>query len=348
MPSEEPLLTIAIPTFNRRRCLEELLETLAPQLVTEPRVELIVSDNACTDGTPSVLESFRKRGLKFRHIRNETNVGADGNFLQCFREASGKYFWLFGDDDILIPGALSGLLSLLSRESWDLAFVRPYAFRQRYDEIHVKDPLGRFAMKVGDPVRFARHSGIMLTFISSVIVNREKFVQLRAPDPARLVGTNLIQLGWVLPLLARYERGLIIFGGLVAGRRANSGGYDLARVFGQNFREVTATLLTDRPDIAEGIFNSMLRGWFPGTVVEARRKSAGDFEARDFHKSLKPVFGANPRYWFFVYPAIKMPIAMADALVRTQTRFIFRIQAALAAMAEFIFLRKDYVARSEL
>ena len=46
MPPERPLLTIAIPTYNRSEYLAQLLTALAPQLAREPRVELLISDNA--------------------------------------------------------------------------------------------------------------------------------------------------------------------------------------------------------------------------------------------------------------------------------------------------------------
>jgi abequosyltransferase len=50
--SAKPLLTIAIPTYNRAGYLKELLSILADQLKDEPRVELIISDNASPDETP--------------------------------------------------------------------------------------------------------------------------------------------------------------------------------------------------------------------------------------------------------------------------------------------------------
>ena len=46
--STRPLLTIAIPNFNRA----------AAQLRNEPRVELIISDNASPNETPAVVQDF--------------------------------------------------------------------------------------------------------------------------------------------------------------------------------------------------------------------------------------------------------------------------------------------------
>ena len=81
MGAEPFLLTIAIPTYNRSRYLARLLESLLPQLKGESRVELIISDNASPDETQATVEEYRLRGLDFRFIRNETNIGAEANFI---------------------------------------------------------------------------------------------------------------------------------------------------------------------------------------------------------------------------------------------------------------------------
>lgn len=100
--STRPLLTIAIPNFNRAGYLKEL-SLLAAQLRNEPRVELIISDNASPDETPAVVQDFVARGLRVRYTRNVQKIGSDANFLQCFEQARGKYVWLFSDDDLIIP-----------------------------------------------------------------------------------------------------------------------------------------------------------------------------------------------------------------------------------------------------
>ena len=49
--SVRPVLTIAIPTYNRCDYLQKLLAVLHDQIACEPRVELVISDNASTDKT---------------------------------------------------------------------------------------------------------------------------------------------------------------------------------------------------------------------------------------------------------------------------------------------------------
>lgn len=343
MPPDRPLLTIAIPTYNRSAFLGQLLGILMPQLKKEPSVELLISDNASPDDTAEVVDRFCGNDPRIRLLRNTVNVGADENFLQCFREARGKYLWLVGDDDILVAGSVEKVARLLGIAEYDLAFVRPYAFREKYDEVKVRDYLGRAAMVVNDPERFAEMTGVMLTFISAVIVNKDRLAGSAAPDPSRLIGTNLIQLGWVLPLLAEYRRGLIIYGGLVAGRRANSGGYDHSNVFGRNLKRVAFELLPGHSYLAERILNNTLRCWFPDVVLELRRESAGAFDYKDMDASLRPVFGDNPRYWFFVYPAIKAPLWLASLFSSIHRRIIMKGRAILLALIQITLQRRNLI-----
>ena len=133
MHDERPLLTIAVPTYNRHGCLEELLTVLAPQLANETRVELVISDNASQDDTPRVVESFQQRGLVLTYLRNETNIGPDANFIRCYQAARGEYVWIFGDDDIIVPGGLRVLLGHLETRKYDLLYLKTSTFRDRHE-----------------------------------------------------------------------------------------------------------------------------------------------------------------------------------------------------------------------
>lgn len=97
-PDLRPLVTIAIPTYNRAETyLATALESALRQ--TYPRTEILVSDNASTDGTAVLVRRFTDARL--RYIRHETNIGANRNFNICLEQAAGDYFLLLHDDDLI-------------------------------------------------------------------------------------------------------------------------------------------------------------------------------------------------------------------------------------------------------
>src|SRR5258705_7168898 len=128
MQNNRPLLTIAVPTYNRSSFLDELLSCLFEQCMSDAQVELLVSDNASTDETSAIVTGYIDRGLQIRYLRNNSNIGADANFMQCFDKALGKYVWLIGDDDLVVPGAVGKIVSYLRAGEYSLIYVNSYCF----------------------------------------------------------------------------------------------------------------------------------------------------------------------------------------------------------------------------
>ena len=93
-----PLVSIGIPTFNRQLLLKRAIESALAQ--TYPNLEIIVSDNASTDGTQHYLSSLNDERLKT--IVNSENLGMVANWDKCLAAAKGEYFLLMSDDDALI------------------------------------------------------------------------------------------------------------------------------------------------------------------------------------------------------------------------------------------------------
>lgn len=107
----QPLLTIAIPTYNRAEKLEVLLEQLTADTAYDPTwVEIVVSDNASTDHTAQVVARF----ADIRYLRNETNIGY-GNFTVVLGLASGRYVRLMNDTARFNPGMLGKVIEQIAQ-----------------------------------------------------------------------------------------------------------------------------------------------------------------------------------------------------------------------------------------
>jgi glycosyltransferase involved in cell wall biosynthesis len=109
-----PKLSICLPTYNRAQLLESALYALLPQVrAAGELVELIVSDNCSSDDTQGVAMRARVYGPLSYH-RNETNLGPVGNIhVLCNELATGDFVWIVCDDDLMLPGGLDRVLSVL-------------------------------------------------------------------------------------------------------------------------------------------------------------------------------------------------------------------------------------------
>ena len=113
------LLSICIPTYNRKECLKHLLKSILAQKKEE--IEIVISDNCSRDGTPQLAKQFSKQ-LPIRYFRFSTEVPCGKNLLNSVILASSPYCWLMSDDDALEDNALEKVLMHL-KENKDLCGI---------------------------------------------------------------------------------------------------------------------------------------------------------------------------------------------------------------------------------
>lgn len=333
MVETRPLLTIAIPTYKRSKELELLLSVLAPQLAGHPEIELYISDNASPDDTPALIRRFQDQGHVIRYHRHPENIGSDANFLSCFRAARGKYFWLFGDDDIILSGTIDSLLSHLTHGDFDIIYATSYGFRDDYLAERQGDPMGRHFHTITSARRMARVVNIMFTFISGMIVNKERLAEIPHEDPSVFLTTNLVQLSWVLPLLVYHRQSLVLWNRPIAGRQGAAGGYSLGSVFGEKLTYMLTRCLPGRPDLAHIIINFTLRRWFPSTMYDVRSSGNQNLRLEEAEVILRSCYGDNFRYWLFTWPVIKLSLPLAHLWFKA---------GALVSKALYIVLLPDF------
>jgi len=96
---ETPLVTIMIPVYNREQIVCRALNATLAQ--TYNNLEVVVCDNASTDGTWDTLQQYANKDSRVKIYRNETNLGPVRNWVKCLEHATGKYAkYLWSDDEI--------------------------------------------------------------------------------------------------------------------------------------------------------------------------------------------------------------------------------------------------------
>ena len=239
--SQKILLTIAIPTFNRASYLDICLDNLSGQIRKHAlSVELIVSDNCSQDTTGDVVEKYKREGLDLCYVRNDENIGPDGNMLQCFHMAQGKYVLILGDDDILLEGALETILEAIADNDYGCVYLKCYGFKDNFKAEFPAYKKGRGNKIVLDPARFIYKTNVMLTFISANIFNKSLIP--KDIDFSHFMKTNLIPLAFNLSAVLSAEKSLYLNRMCIAGKTDNSGGYDFCKVFGENCTTCVCTL----------------------------------------------------------------------------------------------------------
>lgn len=92
-----PRLSVGLPVYNGERYLAESIEAILGQTFED--FELIISDNASSDGTPGICRDYEKADSRVRFLRQSRNIGAAPNHNFLFEQARGEYFkWAASDD----------------------------------------------------------------------------------------------------------------------------------------------------------------------------------------------------------------------------------------------------------
>ena len=100
--STTPLVSVVIPTYNRKELLPTAIESALRQ--TYPNTEVIVVDDYSTDGTRDLLEEQYAEMVQY--IRHQENRGGSAARNTGLTEASGEYIAFLDSDDEWMPRKL--------------------------------------------------------------------------------------------------------------------------------------------------------------------------------------------------------------------------------------------------
>lgn len=106
-----PRLSIGLAVYNGENYLAESLDALLGQSYED--FELIISDNASTDGTAGICDHYRKQDSRIRYIRQPRNIGLAPNHNFVFEQARGELFKWASHDDLYARDLLQSCVDAL-------------------------------------------------------------------------------------------------------------------------------------------------------------------------------------------------------------------------------------------
>ncbi len=103
-----PIVSIIIATFNSESCIRQALDSVKNNSLQS--WECIVVDGSSKDNTIRIVNEFEKNDNRFSHI-SENDKGIYDAFNKGWRLAKGEWIYYLGSDDMLMPDAMSNLIS---------------------------------------------------------------------------------------------------------------------------------------------------------------------------------------------------------------------------------------------
>lgn len=237
MPHGWPTVSCIVNTYNRAHLLPRALASVLDQQPAFPDFEVIVVDDASTDGTPAVIRQWAKQfdvaDIVFNAIRMAENSGAQASPKNRGIElARGDFIRFLDDDNEWTPGSLLALVE--AAEAGDVWPDGAYGRREYVIDDGAQVVSGGITLPTGpspftpfDPARLA--VGCMSNYIdtSDFILSRGAFWWLqehtgmmwnegyrrfgdwellcRATNLDRLLGLRSIRLAAVDAVVSRYH-----------------------------------------------------------------------------------------------------------------------------------------------
>jgi glycosyltransferase involved in cell wall biosynthesis len=137
--NDKKILSICIPTYNRLEILKFCLERLFLQIVDQANIEVVVVDNASTDGTGFFLKEFGKsKGDSFRYIIRPETIDISQQFSDTLLQGFGEWTVYLADDDRLDVGIiLQHIDSVKEKSNISVIYSDWYAWNDQDEkEIH--------------------------------------------------------------------------------------------------------------------------------------------------------------------------------------------------------------------
>jgi glycosyltransferase involved in cell wall biosynthesis len=192
------MISVCISTYNRSQLVVEMLESFLAQCQQVSIIdEFVIVLNACTDNTEEVLLNYVKKfdtfDIKLIILKNINGLHPSESYGRVISESKNQWVWPFSDDDIILPGCLENIKSIVENHK-DIEFISTNFQRVEYD----------LATKIGGPnlphllggyytsmLEFVTSSELMhLSFISSLIFKKDLWLNSQTIQNRLYIDTN--------------------------------------------------------------------------------------------------------------------------------------------------------------
>ncbi len=186
-----PTVTICVPAYNAALYLPQALESALAQTFSD--FELVLVDNASTDGTFAIAEKYTGWDRRIRLFKNGRNLGSVGNFNRCIDLARGEWIKFLCADDWLEPGCIERFIAKNRRGVLVMTCIENYVCEQGMEESQRRLHSEYWANHC---LLLSRH------FPGKSFISADEFAALLAEDPT----LNSISLNSAMVHRTAFER----------------------------------------------------------------------------------------------------------------------------------------------
>ena len=305
------LLTIGIPTYNRRKYLQESLERLLPQIKkNRDDIELFISDNCSSDGTADFLKQISEKNPEVNYQVQPENCGAERNFISIFGCATGKYVWILSDDDIVMENGIDHIISFLkNHEELDCLHINNFFFKKDFSPENLSKP----RLKNESDCILTNKEDVMkivgcnLTLITTSVFKTEKVRKIKNIE--QYIPTLFVQ-GYVFLISTKAPDARVGYIGkpLVAVRGNGAVSYNMYHIFGESLWTMMNYAVQECGYPFGAVYKAYYDYWWKVVLKGVIGAKANGYKNmyEGFERFFK-ITWKHPRAWLGLYPILLIP-----------------------------------------
>jgi glycosyltransferase involved in cell wall biosynthesis len=316
-------VSIGIPTYNGEKYLAQSIESVLMQLpeIHEQQIEILISDNASTDGTAAIAKRYvEKLPYIITYTCNSQNIGYDRNVDNLFKVAKGEYLWLLGDDDMLMPGALQKLFSVITRCRGIAIVCLPPSFLNIENEKKIWNRQFETDILCNDGNEFLQRSLWCTSAVSSLCIRRKNW---NAESLDKYIGSQWIHIGGMLEIMRHPVSAFIFADEMVVVRVLNP---RWSGHFGNQLEVGLKHLAVFESAMKLGYKSRTFQCFFESRYSDNLKsilflKPSGMTDKIRTAKLMIHFFKAKPNFWMMHLPLLFVPNLISDGLISIVRRF---------------------------
>ncbi len=168
------LLTIAIHSHNKASFLQSALESIILEPEFGQEVDIVISDNSLNSDIKKLYNNKYIDNRFINRFNSREYKCLDSNVNRAVHLSTGEYVWIFGDDDLIVPGVLSSLIPFLKDKVPDLVVLNSKSFKGSNVIEQSRLPAGIKYMYLEDENdNFLIDMAGYLTYVGGILVRKD-------------------------------------------------------------------------------------------------------------------------------------------------------------------------------
>jgi len=168
------LISIITPTYNSQRFIESAIKSVLAQ--TYKNWEMIIIDDASTDGSYEIIKSFSTKDERIQFIKLDLNQGSAFARNKGIKEASGRYISFLDSDDLWMPEKLEKQLEFMDDHKASLSFT---AYKKIEENGRYRGQVNINKMQIGySDLLKTNHIGCLTAMIDTKLIGGKLYMPL--------------------------------------------------------------------------------------------------------------------------------------------------------------------------